>query len=892
MKLFKRPRRQSIADLSKRLLAGMIAATTMVAYTGISASAFTINAGETMTVESTAGSAYNYSTAGNIIINGTLEGFEKDVLGGSLTGNGAGINLTSTAGTITIGSTGRIIINGTIIGGNGGILVLDASSIFIDGIIQANGLGSGGIGGSVILNTDMLNLASTASISALSGAVNNYGGKIDINSNGLVTISDGAVLSTKGRSGGGYNNISIVGTGVNIGGQLNAQSRGTYNGGTIDIEASTGTITILPNGTLIAAGHVGNDGGTITLTGDVHNQGILNAASGSGNRTGGSIIISGTSGKNFTQDGNGRMYAMGHSGSATSNGGTIQIITGSVDIDQSGGGIKIDASGSKLATGNGNGGNIEIRATNGDLEIGRSIMRNYGSGGSIYFRSNTGALNVGRNSNIVTFGDSTNTLTMIGNSMNVDGLLGAEGHAFGDGGTMDISVNNGGDFNLTSNGYLSTRGSQFDSTETGSHGGTINLNSTGDINLSGNAKMRAYGTQYKGNGTLGNGGVINLDATGDYTSGSNIILNAGGARVSAGSNITRNVIDITANNMDVDGRYLAHGRQDGQDGGRITFTANNALTLASTASLEAWGDLHFGGAGGQVYLNSTNGNVTLNNAFVSAAGIFDNIGGLINVAANNGTFNMGSGSIFDASGQSQNIANNGISISGGRVNVDGTLNASSNNYNGRGGAGGSVRIASTSGDITLSSNGIVNTQGYANNDAFSGNSGDVTISSAGNFTQDEGIILTSVLGGNAQGLNGENDAGDVDITAGGNVAFYRNGATLIDASGISYNSGGRKDGGDGGNIVVNSGGTIQFWNPGGGTDPLYMDLSGGDGQRNRSDGGAAGSISLNGPGSKTMQGLNTSDPYLNLNILGGSAGGRRGNDGAQGNIFVDGGIYY
>ncbi len=866
----------------KKTVAGLLASAVFLSMSALPSLAFTINAGDTMTVESTAGNPYSYSTAGNIIINGTLEGFEKDVLGGSLTGNGGGINLTSTGGTITLGSTGRIIINGTIIGGNGGILVLDASSIFLNGVIQANGLGAGGQGGTITINTNALNMASTATISALAGAVNNHGGIIDINSSGLVDIASGAVLSTKGRSDTGRNLISIAGSGVNLGGQLNAQSRGTYDGGSVDITASTGTINILPNGTIIAAGYVGNDGGTITLTGNVHNQGVLNAAAGSGNRTGGSIIVSGTSGKNFTQDANGRMYAQGHSGSSTSNGGTIQIITGSVDIDQSGGGIKIDASGSKLATGNGDGGNIEIRATNGDLDIGRSIMRNYGNGGTIYLRSNTGALNVGTNSNIVTFGDSTNTLTMIGNSMDIDGLLGAEGHAFGDAGTMNITVNNGGDFNMTGGGYLSTRGSLFDSTGTGSSGGTINLTSTGDINLSGAAKMRAYGTDYQGDQNIGNGGVINLDATGNYTAGSNVILNAGGARVYTGPTITQNVIDITANNMTVDGRYLAHGRLGGEDGGRISFTANNTLTLANTASLEAWGDLAIGGAGGEVYLNSINGNVNVNNAQVSAAGIMGNVGGLINVAANNGTFNMGSGSTFDVSGRSQTLAGatNTIDISGGTVNVGGTLNAASNNFNGTGGAGGSVNLTSTSGHITLASTGIVNTQGYTNNNSFSGSAGNVTID-AGNDYRQYGDILASSIGTNdVNGFNNENDGGTVNITAADDARFFN--GSLIDTRGRSVSSV-LTNGGDGGDINVTAADDINLY----GSNTLF-NTSGGDGQRlqiwiwtfGNNTNGDGGNVNFTTGGSTT--GSSSFSNYFDT-----SAGGGNGLPGSAGSVLDD-----
>ncbi len=799
---------------------------------GVPASfAFTINAGDTMTVESSAGNPYNYSTAGNIIINGTLQGFEKTMPGGALTGNGATINLTSTAGTITLGSTGRIIINGTIIGGNGGILVLDASSIFINGIIQANGLGAGGGGGTITINTDALNMASTASVSALSGQVNALGGVIDINSSGLVTISSGAQLSTKGASGVSNNLIDIQGAGVNISGVLNAQSRGTADGGTIILTATDvgNQVNIGSTGQLIAAGYVNNDGGSITITGNATNQGVINASAGSGNRTGGSVVITGAANRQFTNSGNGRIYALGQSSAAASNGGTITINTGTVTLNQVSGGIKIDSSGSKLSNGTGNGGAIDIRATSGDLDATYSIMRNYGRGGSIVMRSNTGDVNIGNGGNIVTYGDNTNTFDVQGANVTVNGIIGSEGIHTYDAGSLTINAS--GDFTLNNNGYLTTRASEHDTTNTGSNGGTITVNAT-DVTLNGAAKMRAYGTQYMGGGDIGNGGVIDINASGDYTAGSNVILNAGGARVYTGPTITQNVIDITANNMDIDGRYLAHGRNDAQDGGRISFTANNLMTLRSTASLEAWGDLDLGGAGGAIYLQSLTGNINiLNGAMLSSAGVLGNMGGIMNVAAaNDVTF---ASNILDASGSvGGNIdidAGNTINFGGSQFLASGTAGSggliqmvsggvmtvdASSVYNSSGTAAGgqmvfegsdvnnNATLTSNNGDITLrATTGDVTTNATYNSDDIQLNAANGNVIASGTFnglvsSNAESIVITA----NSGNLNTDtvtSTAGNTTLTASNGNLTTANGGTVSSTGALSMESGT-------GNLTTNS----------------------------------------------------------------------------------------
>src|SRR4051794_268746 len=59
--------------------------------------ALTINNGSTMNVESTPGTWYAYNDPGSIVINGTLRGMERNTPGGTLTGNGARVNLTATS---------------------------------------------------------------------------------------------------------------------------------------------------------------------------------------------------------------------------------------------------------------------------------------------------------------------------------------------------------------------------------------------------------------------------------------------------------------------------------------------------------------------------------------------------------------------------------------------------------------------------------------------------------------------------------------------------------------------------------------------------------------------------------------------------------------------------
>ncbi|MGE0200618.1 MAG: beta strand repeat-containing protein [Candidatus Melainabacteria bacterium] len=814
--------------MKKQWLSGSLATVVSLVYTGSPALALTINAGSTVNMDSVNGSAYTYTDPGDIIINGTLQGRDRVSTGGALTGNGGSIILTSSGGQIIIGPTGRIIINGTIVGGNGGTLILNASSITINGIIQANGLGAGGNGGSITINGSTLNLGSAANISALAGTNNNLGGSVTFNCSGLITMNSGSVVSTRGESDATHNLISMTGSGVNLGGQLNAQSRGITKGGTITIAASTGAVTITSSGSIIAAGNISNNGGNITLTGNVDNQGVINSAAGTGNATGGTISITGASTKHYTQTGGGKLLASGNSSAAASNGGSITINTGSVTVNNTVSGVTMDVSGSKLDTGTGHGGHIDIRATNGNLDLTKVDMRNYGSGGTIYLRSNTGDVNIGTGSYIYGFGDGAHRMDLIASTgnVNVNTNIGMDGIGVGHGGIINVSAAQ--NFNMSTDGYLSARGS-FTNPSSGTDGGTITVNAN-NINLYGAAKMRTYGTQYQGAGIIGYGGVIDLNATNNYYSESGVILNAGGARSYTGPTITKNVIDISASTMTVDGRYLAHGRNAAQDGGRISFTANNALTLQPTASLEAWGDLHYGGRGGEIYLRSTTGNVSiLNGARLTVAGVSGALGGLMNIsAANNialnaitldasglkgGTINVNAGNALSYAG-SRFLAN-GITglgglidlTSGGVMTVDNTAT-----YDVSGTGGGVLSFTGTSvtngGNVTAT-NGAVNMTATTGNVSNTGNLTSSTLQmTAGNGTVTSNAAHTGTVNATGRAVtltnaSGTFNVGDVSSTAGNTALTSTTGNMSIGAGKAVSASGTLTATASSGNIITN-----------------------------------------------------------------------------------------
>src|SRR5438093_11337132 len=219
-------------------------------------------------------------------------------------GSGTAIDLEGFAaggGTLTAVVGGRVSLSGGDIDASaleteasGGTITLQqtaGSTPMTVGIsIRANA-GTDGIGGTITLqapadlNAD-LTVTDTGSIVAAGGYVD--GGSIELDAEGgKVTVAGAAVIRAKGvsDSGGDGGDISITAGSVELDGTLDAgggsdPTRDTGGqGGTIEIEARTGALTLMQGGQgLMADGAAGNDGGEVDLTTDSPAHGALTVA--------------------------------------------------------------------------------------------------------------------------------------------------------------------------------------------------------------------------------------------------------------------------------------------------------------------------------------------------------------------------------------------------------------------------------------------------------------------------------------------------------------------------------------------------------------------------------------------------------------------------------------
>lgn len=631
---------------SLAIMAGILASVTTITP---AAWALTIDVGTTTTVDSTPGTPYTHTEAGNITINGTLRGYERATPGGAYTGNGGNIHLTTTGGVIVIGALGRINVDAKSGNGNGGTIVLTGPTITVDGKLTADGINAGS-GGTIQLVGDTINLNAGSLVSARGITANSNGGIITVTSTGVTSIANTAVVNSSGKtvlSGPNVtqNLITISGNGVNINGAVTANGIGSTRAGKVSITATSGAseVNVASTGRInaIGASGTGSNGGEIVVTGNLtNNGGQLSAVAGGTNKNAGSITVTGSNSNYFVNQSNGKLLANGFTTQTDSDGGTITVNTGSITLNQG----TLEANGSKNTGATGAGGSISLTA-NGTLDANASsqVTVQGTTGGNVSLNSNTGTININAGSWIRAMGDSTTTMSVSGNSVNVASTLEAGGMLTNQGGTLTLTVNNSGDLLMSGNGLLSSRGG-----ETGNgNGGTV-IVSARDITLNDSANIRAYGTENVGAGTLGNGGVITLTASRNYSSAVGTTVNSSGDPVIVTGNYTKNLITLTAGGTtNLDGKLLAQGRGHvASDGGKLNLTSTGTLTVASTALISASGNVTYGGKGGQIYLRSVSGNVNLTGGggivdgtlrgIITTSGMMGSIGGLMNITAGSG----------------------------------------------------------------------------------------------------------------------------------------------------------------------------------------------------------------------------------------------------------------
>jgi fibronectin-binding autotransporter adhesin len=608
---------------------------------------------------------------------------------------------------------------------------------------------------------------------SLGAAQLNVGASDNLTIDGGITVDDAGIIATSNGS-----DLSIPGT-------LNLQSRGRLN----IVSGSSGYIGVSDNSTWTNSGTIDVAGGSLVIGsgkyGIVANAGTIDV-------TGGHFTSSGSYAYLFNN----------------SNTGTIDVT----------------------------GGTVSIGSYNGNASGGYSNFTNYGtfvaSGGvvSIAGYENGAGTVIANDGTITTSGGASLTLDLLGihdearaitnsGAINVNGgsvtSYGAYRYQFinSSSGTINVtagSLSIGSSNGIASGGYIAfVNDGTIDAT-----GGMASLDGYLITN-----SVFSYAIANDGTITVGGGASVNLDILGNEAgtlSNAGTINVTGGHFTSSGS-YEYQFINSNAGAIDVSGGTLSIGGYNGDASGYSVFT--NYGTIDAT-----------GGAvsiAGYLTTSSTNapGNpIIANDGTITASGgasvtlsILGNDAGYpasIYVSGsdiiNNGTIDVGGGSLAISSGRYSIVTNNGtIDVSNGSlaINTSGgynqMVNASSGVIDVTGGTlstGGYINGCSTGYSaftnygIIDATGGAVSIAGYVTpNSAFSG-AGGPAIANDGTITVGSGSSVSLEILGNYAGTI--TNSGTISVN-GGNFAIDTNGgynqvinSSVIDVTGGTLNIGG------------------------------------------------------------------------------------------------------
>ncbi|MDR3615253.1 MAG: hypothetical protein P4L53_16970 [Candidatus Obscuribacterales bacterium] len=765
--------------------------------------------GGVVTIDSGSSTAFSVgastanSVTNNILANNTAGGTGGQVIINQL-GTG-GVTIANT-GTINVGTTSGTGGTVDITAGTGAFTATNAT-----GTISAAGAGSVGSGGAIDISAGSFALTGGPLVLNANGtaAGSGAGGQINLSATGT-----GSTITVGNAAGNIELNVNSGSTGGNAG------SVSVSTGGNLTVNSTTG---ILAN--VLGAGAAGN-GATIDLqagkagAGSLAITGSLNGSAGSGGGSGGTVSLISNSATAFNIDGGG---ANGISGTITANaGGVAGNAAGTVFVQNKGtGGINLSVPAAiavNASAAGGNGGNVTLDAGPGTLTLAAGTLNANATG--------PGSFNGG-------------TITLNGNAIAIPGgafTTSANGAGGGNGGVVTVTAATGniGVGTTAGNLIVSTTGGSAGSA-TG-NGGTVNLTaSTGNVTVSNPAAFEVGPL-----GLNGNGSNITLSAGSTSAAGNLLVtgsLSANGIGTGAAGDITLFSNSTTAFTIGsapglngVSGTVSASSgaTATGASAGNVSITnaGTGGITLASDTAVAANAPIA-GGNGGNISLLAPNGPVTLPNGTLSVNGtgatgnggtitITDNTltAGTVAFSANaSGTGNGGIISITSADPAAKNIDAADLSfsatggsagsafgsggsvtfINAGSVTVDPT--AITDNPIGTSGNGGTIKLASTSGDLLVTNSIQVNGVG-------GGAGGTVSLSSnsASPFT------VTNVT----PGPNGVDGTVSATGSSGGNISLNNTGSggvTLTSTSVLNNAA----TAGNGGNLsITSSGGPINI----------------------------------------------------------------------------------
>ncbi len=476
-----------------------------------------------------------------------------------------GGNLSATATTSDISTSESINAGGDVnLGANqnittsnitnpGGEITITSNSGNIDSSAGTLDTSSQNDGGVIALSTSTGNIT-TGDISTNS-TVEGSGGTISLQTEGVIDTSSGTLDVSATNGDGGM--IDLDGTEGVTTGALDASSSEVGSGGNISLD-SDGTIDTATGS--LNASSVGGDGGEInlaTLTGNITTGDIFTNATVEG--SGGTISLQ-TEGAIDTSSGTLDVSAANGDGGTISLSGTEGVTTGA-----------LDASSSEI----GNGGEITLEATNGDINTVAGTLQttaNQGNGGAIELSTSTGN---------ITTGDISTNSTVEGSGGSID--LATQGAINTSLGTLDVSAANGDGGTISLSG---TEGVTTGALDTSSSG----VGSGGEITVEADTSITT-GT-IDSSGSVGNGGNVTLDPSGDIQVTS---INAQGGSEGQGG-----TVDITTEQFfratdTIPNSNISISTSGGNGGGDITirhggrgltpFDVGNATTNGTAGAI-------------------------------------------------------------------------------------------------------------------------------------------------------------------------------------------------------------------------------------------------------------------------------------------------------------------
>ncbi len=710
-------------------------------------------------------------------------------------------------GDIVVGGANQAI-NGGGIFVDGGTLNLDFTSVNNNVAIGAGAdQGGGGIyslGGTVsITNSSTVNFNSATGTSGSGGGI--------LANGGTLTIADTAVNNnTAARAGGGLETRSTV-TSVNatitdssISNNIVGSNPG--NGGGIHVTSTTNTTTVTITGGNISNNSAAAEGGgfwndvtgTMTITGvnidgNTASGALADQGGGGVFNNGGTVIINSNGLTATSISGNIANGALGSGGGILNDGGTLTItgatITGNSAV-RAGGGIEVTTVNARNST-----------ATLSNVTISNNdVGSSPGNGGGVHISDAAGG--------------NTSTFTVNGGSVTGNSAAAEGGGLWNDiGGT------------LTLNGVTVT-GNTASGNSADQGGGGV-FNNGGIVSITGGSISTniANGTAGSGGGILNDGGTLTITAT---TINGNSAVRAGGGIEATTANARDSVITVSnafITNNDV-GSSPGNGGgvhiSDAAGGNTSTFSITGGFVMGNSAASEGgglWNDI-----GGTMNINGTL--ISSNTASGAAldqggGGIFNN-GGTVNITSTLGPTIILSNVANGAAGSGGGILNDG-----GTLNITGALIIANSAVRAGGGIEATTVNArdsvATLTNVTIAGNLVGNSPGNGGgvhvSDASGGNTSSFTLtggSVTGNIAAAEGGGLWNDVGGTMT-INGATITGNIargnSADQGGGGVFNNGGTVVIQnnmttATTISGNFATGTAGSGGG--ILNDGGTLTI----------------------------------------------------------------------------------